>query len=51
MVYPISKFIILIGIKPKKVPTANTFKGMFAIGEAQFTNVFGNKGEILTNKK
>ena len=50
-VYPISKFIILIGIKPKNVPKIKTFKGIYAIGDAQFTIVFGKTGDILTNKK
>ena len=51
IVYPISKFIIFIGISPKKVPRIYTLSGMSAMGEAQLTIVFGKTGDILTKRK
>lgn len=39
------------GITPMNVPMKNTWNGIEKIGEARFTNQFGNKGLILMNMK
>ena len=45
--YPVCKWNILAGIRPKKVPIINFTILISTIGEAIFTKKFGNTGVTL----